>query len=136
MSEPTVADIIARTYRTTGCRSDAVNICNEQFPDISKAEWATMWDAIAAYVDEDKEHASTIRIGEYDVPEPLRVMPLYGDWVYLANPFHVKCVQASYFDRDFSAHKLWFEGGLLHATPEAAMLHSKALVSLTARSDV
>ena len=79
---------------------------------------------------------TTIRIGEYDVPEPLRVMPLYGDWVYLANPFHVKCVQASHFDGDFSAHKLWFEGGLLHATPEAAMLHSKALVSLTARGDV
>ena len=77
---------------------------------------------------------TTIRIGEYDVPEPLRVEPDNGAFVFMASADSVYGI--IYYNRILNSTKQLFERGLLHTTKEAAILHSKALVSLTARSDV
>ena len=79
---------------------------------------------------------TTIKIGEYDVPEPLRVEPDNGAFVFMVSADSVSGYGIIYYNRILNSTKQIFEGGLLHATKEAAILHSKALVSLTARGDV
>ena len=72
----------------------------------------------------------TIRIGEYDVPEPMRVEPADGVGYYLPNvltpdlPHYRVCFGTE--------NKLsWLAEGLCHATKEAANTHAMALISLT-----
>lgn len=81
---------------------------------------------------EYRRKPKTIRIGEYDVPEPLRVVPERGQKVW---GVHVSSDSLSY-----SMH--WVPGdtsmtllcnGMLHLTREAAELHTRALISLTAK---
>ena len=79
---------------------------------------------------------TTIRIGEYDVPDPLRVMPMTGELVFLADISNPLYHTITYFDKAILVHVERWRMGLLHETKEAAILHSKALVSLTARGDV
>lgn len=72
---------------------------------------------------------STIRIGEYDVPEPIREMPKNKDCVWLVNlggtlqPFECK------YNADIITY---FANGLLHKTKEDAEIHAKAIISLSA----
>ena len=89
----------------------------------------------AAELMEYRLKPTTIRIGEYDVPEPLREA-IRGQIVYLANP-HAESgnTQLSYAPH-WEPHRNWLRDGFFHATQEAAILHSKALISLTARGDV
>lgn len=72
----------------------------------------------------------TIRIGEYDVPEPLREMPARGTDYYIA------CITTSGLygvatwvcdAQDIE----WFNRGVVHNTKDAAVLHAKALLYLT-----
>lgn len=69
----------------------------------------------------------TIRIGEFDVPEPLRVEPASGSEVFLATLFGEEHVLWS----DNPVKKEWLRRGLIHATQEDAELHARALISLT-----
>lgn len=71
----------------------------------------------------------TIRIGEYDVPEPLRDRPINGESVYLVctdRPFPVKL---HWFPNEYTLYLL--DSGLLHRERTSAALHWKALLSLT-----
>lgn len=72
----------------------------------------------------------TIRIGDYDVPEPLRVQPKYGDNYFAAWPTAVDHCNEYRWANDQTDERL-FVRGLCHATKEAAVLHAKALLSLT-----
>ena len=71
---------------------------------------------------------------ERDVPEPLREA-IRGQIVYLANPHAVSGNTQLSYESNWESHRNWLRDGFLHATQEAAILHSKALLSLTARSD-
>lgn len=72
----------------------------------------------------------TIRIGEFDVPEPLRVAPAIGIQYFVSSITHPNAYtnyQWAGDDQDIE----WLESGLCHSTPENAALHAKALISLT-----
>ena len=71
----------------------------------------------------------TIRIGEYDVPEPLRDRPINGESVYLVCTDRAFPVKLQWFPNEYSLYLL--DSGLLHRERAGAALHLKALLSLT-----
>lgn len=71
----------------------------------------------------------TIRIGEYDVPEPLRDRPINGESVYLVCTDRAFPVKLQWFPDEYSLYLL--DSGLLHRERAGAALHWKALLSLT-----
>lgn len=71
----------------------------------------------------------TIRIGEYDVPEPLRDRPINGESVYLVCTDRASPVKLQWFPVEHSLYLL--DSGLLHGERAGAALHLKALLSLT-----
>ena len=73
---------------------------------------------------------NTIRIGEYDVPEPLREMPARGTTYYVADTVTPKSPREYAWAGD-TADIGWLNHGILHSTRDAAVLHAKALLSLT-----
>ena len=74
----------------------------------------------------------TIRIGEYDVPEPIREMPDVGETVWVVVP----TVNCSILRVGFNSYiSDLLDKGLLHKTKEAAELHAKAIISLSAKKD-
>jgi hypothetical protein len=72
----------------------------------------------------------TIRIGEYDVPEPMREMPAPDTKYYVADTVSPSSPREFLWRRD-SADINWFNLGIVHSTKDAAVLHAKALLSLT-----
>lgn len=73
----------------------------------------------------------TIRIGEYDVPEPIRIMP------HMNVKYYRPCISS---DRPTATTHTWtgrefdkwaLSSGLLHYDMAAACLHAEALASLT-----
>jgi len=73
----------------------------------------------------------TIRIGEFDVPEPLREAPEgCCETLFIVNPTREDGFAPIIWDGD-SQDKLWLSRGLLHKTRDAASAHAKALLSLT-----
>lgn len=73
----------------------------------------------------------TIRIGNYDVPEPLRVAPEIGTVYYYPYLVGGKGLNGEMaWDGDkYDSETL--KKGKVHLTKEAAELHAKALISLT-----
>lgn len=71
----------------------------------------------------------TILIGDYDVPEPMRVEPESGDTVFITlvggNYGCIKTIWAGLH------HSSLLSDGVVHKTREAAELHAEALISLT-----
>ena len=76
------------------------------------------------------EPPKTIRIGEYDVPEPVRE-PLEKDTEYWIAHFSLAELANSFkwYSDKFDNRVL--KNGLIHLTKEAAVIHAKALLSLT-----
>ena len=76
------------------------------------------------------EPPKTIRIGEYDVPEPVRE-PLEKDTEYWIPHFSlaVSANRFKWYSDEFDNRVL--KNGLIHLTKEAAVIHAKALMSLT-----
>jgi len=73
----------------------------------------------------------TIRIGEFDVPEPLRECPTDGTQVFVVYlSGEPECAEFTWIGAS-SRGRTNLQRGLLHTTREAAILHSKALISLT-----
>ena len=76
----------------------------------------------------------TIRIGEFDVPEPLRVAPkrvtgkVTKYWTVSLSS--IGAVDAVIWDND-CWDKLFLARGIIHLTREAAEIHTKALLSFT-----
>lgn len=86
------------------------------------------WDVRAKY----RRKPRTIRIGEFDVPEPLREAPALGSAYMVPNMFTVSGATYRNWDSD-TADFIALERGLAHLTSEAAELHAKALISLSAK---
>ena len=80
------------------------------------------------------EPPKTIRIGEYDVPEPVRE-PLEKDTEYWIASFLLAELADNFkWDSD-KFDNLVLKNGLIHLTKEAAVIHAKALISLTQAAD-
>lgn len=74
--------------------------------------------------------SSAIKIGDFDVPEPMQKAPEAGKHYYVpALSYAVGYETVVWEGCEFDQRHL--EGGLAHSTKEAAALHSKALISLT-----
>lgn len=73
----------------------------------------------------------TIRIGEYDVPEPLRAAPVKDAEYFRFDLGSEGWVHSTQWG-DYDCEVRWLQRGILHSTKEAAELHAKALLSLSA----
>lgn len=75
----------------------------------------------------------TIRIGEFDVPEPMRVAPEIGGayWACLVQSGEVQ----AYKWLNDSTDKNLLKNGFIQATKEGAELQLKALLSLTQKAE-
>lgn len=71
----------------------------------------------------------TIRIGDRDVPEPLRVVPELGARYSLANI--IDGTAATYCWHGNSLDFKWLKNGLIHATEEAAQAHIDEILELS-----
>ena len=80
------------------------------------------------------EPPKTIRIGEYDVPEPVRE-PLEDDKEYWVVDPTAKELAWKYQWNNALFCNLMLRRGLIHLTKEAAVIHAKALLSLTKAAD-
>ena len=72
----------------------------------------------------------------HEFPEPLRELPAEGAEVYYPSNDVEKGCRKTYFSMAYNYHQVLFRNGQLHNNSEAAIAHSKAQVSLTARGDV
>lgn len=75
----------------------------------------------------------TIRIGDYDVPEPLRVAPeeVTPFWMpaILGATVNQKKTVPGFWNGSSDCY-LWLQNGLVHLTEEAAQLNAEAIISL------
>jgi len=71
----------------------------------------------------------TIRIGDYDVPEPMRVAPEIGSDYFFVSIDYV-AVRKMDWQND-SSDERWLKNGLIQATNEGAEKQLEALLSLT-----
>ena len=72
----------------------------------------------------------TIRIGEYDVPEPMREIPVHGTSYYVVDIVSPDSPMEYMWVND-PADNNWLRLGIVHSTRDAAVLHAEALLSLT-----
>lgn len=83
---------------------------------------------------EYRRRPRTIKIGDREVPEPLREAPADGTkyWV-----LHLLCSSPkhaiSFKWTDHENDRLWLASGLVHLTAEAATAHAEALIALSAK---
>lgn len=73
----------------------------------------------------------TIKIGDFDVPEPMRVEPESDVFVYCATP-HLDCAVTGFHWTGNDSEKLLLRRGMVHASTESAKIHAGAIISLTA----
>lgn len=73
----------------------------------------------------------TIKIGDFDVPEPMRVEPESDVFVYCATP-HLECAVTGFHWTGNDSEKLLLRRGMVHASTESAKIHAGAIISLTA----
>lgn len=72
----------------------------------------------------------TIKIGEYEVPEPLREEPPIGTMVYSASAVGLDYYGCTTWgDEDWQVDLL--NRGVFHLDMDSAILHAKALISLS-----
>ena len=96
---------------------------------IDKEAWTTFQNGL-----EYRIKPRTIRIGEYDVPEPMREAPEVGSVYFISDPTRERFVCA-YMWKDDAVDARYLSRNITHSTQEAAELHAKALISLTATKD-
>ena len=77
-----------------------------------------------------RRKAKTIRIGEYDVPEPLQIKPDMREKYYFVT-FKGDDNVHSYLWSDDNVDNQLLSNRVVHLNREAAELHAKALISLT-----
>ena len=94
--------------------------------------WETKERASLAKVVKYRIKPRTIRIGEYDVPEPCREPLQKGDMYWIAS-LDEESPLLEYTWREDRIDDIWLSRGIIHCTQEAADIHSKALISLTAK---
>ena len=85
------------------------------------------WDTSMQY----RHRPRTIMINGFEVPEPLRQEPAYGDLLWLASLTSEYPVSIPWEDRYKEMAAYWMKLGLLHVTQSAAHTHVQALLSFT-----
>lgn len=82
---------------------------------------------------EYRRKPKTIRIGEFDVPEPLRVAPKRGAKFYTPNidPWKMASTHHEWTWTDHPADHARLQAGLAHLSSEAADQTARALMALT-----
>lgn len=95
--------------------------------DLHPAEVLT-WIVRDASGDNFRLKPNTIRIGEYDVPEPIREAPAIGSYYFITDISNDDGYSAIKWQGD-EADRRYLERNIVHLTAEAAKLHSKALLS-------
>lgn len=96
----------------------------------------TIWHPITGHPQWDwnveyERKPRTIRIGNYDVPEPLRVAPSEDAHYYTPNFGCHSGVADFFYTSHHDYDNITIKRGMMHLTKEAAELHAKALISLT-----
>ncbi|CDG19959.1 protein of unknown function [Xenorhabdus poinarii G6] len=76
----------------------------------------------------------TIKIGEYDIPEPVREPLAEGQECYIPNIRSVACPDTLIWSGALFNIE-WLESGLIHLDSKSAEIHARALVSLTAKNN-
>jgi len=72
----------------------------------------------------------TIKIGDMEVPEPLREFPVFGEKYYL--PYITGDVLfCDIVWQNMPVQNNAYKRGLIHLTPEAAISHAKALIAVS-----
>lgn len=77
---------------------------------------------------DDNDIPKTIRIGEYDVPEPLREAPAVGTEVWVSDFYGNRLC---FTWAGLMHERKWIKWGLLQRTEEAAELHARALIEIS-----
>lgn len=99
---------------------------------MSKGSWHTFenvgprWEPNLQY----RRIPRTIRIGEIDVSEPMRVAPQAGAYYYVATTEYQELCYQSRWDGDSQDHAR-LARGLVHLTREAAEAHARALIAVS-----
>ena len=76
---------------------------------------------------EYRRKPKTIRIGERDVPEPMRVAPAMGKTYYVVDYSDAEQYAYNYWNNDEYDNRM-LQQGLCHSTTEAALAHAEALI--------
>lgn len=102
-----------------------------EYKDHAEGQWAPLprhpsWFDPGIY----RRKLKTIRIGEFDVPEPLRTALAVGTSYYVAEIEAIDLSCYSHWGND-ELDQRWLERGLIHLTKDAAELHAMALISLS-----
>ena len=71
----------------------------------------------------------TIKIGDFDVPEPMRVEPDSGCEYFVVEALS-DIPAASQIWNGMDCEKRWLSMGLCHKSKESAIAHAKAIISL------
>ena len=100
----------------------------------NRNEWSNIFDH-PAWSEEKyyRRKPRTIRIGEIDIPEPVREQLQNGE-EYFVPAIECFCKYTHNFSWDNdSTDKRLLKKGMVHLTNEAALAHAKALIALTAK---
>jgi len=98
----------------------------ESSPPWQKLAEHPTWNVNTEY----RRKPRTIRIGNYDVPEPLRVAPEKLKSYYFVEISYATLACVTTWTND-ATDNFRLDSGICHLTCEAAELHAKALISLT-----
>ncbi|MBC4013637.1 hypothetical protein H8R13_18140 [Morganella morganii] len=90
--------------------------------------WSEMCNEVFLDNDEYRLKPRYIKIGEYQVPEPVREPLQAGQEYWVAD---VARWDDEWLWDDDNRDNLWLERGLIHLTKEAAYIHIAALLSFT-----
>ncbi len=72
----------------------------------------------------------TVRIGERDVPEPMRVAPAMGSTYYIVDYSYAEHNAYHHWHND-EYDNIMLQSGLCHATEKAAIAHAEALILIS-----
>ena len=79
---------------------------------------------------EYRRKPKTIRIGERDVPEPMRVAPAMGSTYYIVDYSYAEHNAYHHWQND-EYDNIMLQSGLCHATEKAAIAHAEALILIS-----
>ena len=86
------------------------------------------WDDDTKY----RRKPRTIRIGEIDIPEPVREPLRNGEQYFVHAIYWGDGSSHRFYWKDGSMDKRLLRRGMVHLTEEAALAHARALIALTA----
>ncbi|MGL5294867.1 MAG: hypothetical protein ACRC9V_14115 [Aeromonas sp.] len=92
-------------------------------------EWVSACDFVTGV--QFRVKPLTIRIGEFEVPEPMSVAPELGTWYFIPSLLNPELVPVSKKWVGCARDKHNLRSGIAHHTEEAADQHRAALVSFT-----